>query len=144
MHESWPLYIKCLHFPIQLSHAPPFSMPVYPTHASSASAPLHPHPIGVATHTMPSTPEPAHSSNSRVLITDRMVRSVMALTIVELEEDLIPAQGAGDILHVHDQDQEITHDVRRTLEVFDGDMNEAIDSIRTFVTEGLIDDASRP
>ena len=65
----------------------------------------------------------------------------MVLTIVELETDLIPAQGAGNILYVYAQDHEITHDVRRTLEVFDGDMNEAIDSIRTFVIDGIIGDA---
>ena len=67
----------------------------------------------------------------------------MVLTIVELETDLIPAQGAGNILYVYARDHEITHDVRRTLEVFDGDMNEAIDSIRTFVIEGIIGDAPR-
>lgn len=79
----------------------------------------------------------------RPLITDRMVQTVMVLTIVELEEDHIPAQGAGNILYVYAQDHEITHDVRRTLKVFDGDMNEAIDSIRAFVIDGILGDSSR-
>jgi hypothetical protein len=72
-----------------------------------------------------------------------MVQAVMALTIVELEQDGIPAQGAGNILYVYAQDHEITHDVRRTLHVFDGDMNEAIDSIRSFVIDGIIGDPPR-
>lgn len=74
----------------------------------------------------------------RPTITDRMVERVMMLTILELEEHLIPSQGAGDVLYVHAGDIVVTHDIRRTLEVFDGDMVEAIDSIRTFVVEGII------
>ena len=77
----------------------------------------------------------------RVVVTDRMVESVMALTIVALEQQHVPAQGEGNILHVYAEDHEITHDVRRALVVFEGDMHEAIESILAFVTEGIMGDA---
>ncbi|MEP0545321.1 MAG: hypothetical protein ABJF88_00150 [Rhodothermales bacterium] len=123
-------------------------MPLHPARTSSTHhAPLSPQ---LNVHSSTSTSEAPHAKLERspvvirrTPITDRMVQAVMVLTIVELEQDLIPAQGAGNILYVYAQDHEITHDVRRTLEVFDGDMNEAIDSIRTFVIDGIIGDPPR-
>jgi hypothetical protein len=67
-----------------------------------------------------------------------MVETVTALTIIELEEHDIPAQGTDDILYVYTDGVVVTHDIRRTLEVFDGDVGEAIDSIRSFILDGIL------
>lgn len=78
-------------------------------------------------------------STRRTPVTDRMVETVMILTILRLEEVLIPAQGAGDVLTVYVQDSEITHNVRRTLEVFNGDIDEAVDNLCAFVIDEVAD-----
>ena len=78
------------------------------------------------------------ASTHRSAVTERMVETVMILTILRLEEELIPAQGVGDTLYVYASDTEIAHDVRRTLEIFDGDMDEAINNICTFVIDGVL------
>lgn len=84
----------------------------------------------------------APASSQRAPITDRMVETVTALTILELEEHLIPAQGVEDILYVYTDGIVVTHDIRRTLEVFDGDMGEAIDSIHSFIVDGIVGTSS--
>ena len=95
---------------------------------TAESAPTSPLPVQMS---------PAVSTR-RPLVTDRMVETVMTLTIVALEEEGVPAHGAGPTLYVYARDSEIAHNVRRTLEIFDGDMNEAIESIRTFVMDGVL------
>jgi hypothetical protein len=72
-----------------------------------------------------------------------MVKTVMTSTILDLEEHLIPAQGAGDVLYVYVGDIVVTHDIRRTLEVFEGNVDEAVSNICTFVVDGIIGDRSR-
>jgi TusA-related sulfurtransferase len=57
---------------------------------------------------------------------------------VELEEYQIPSQGAGDVLYVYTDDVIVTHDIRRTLKVFEGDAEESIVNIRSFVLEGIL------
>ena len=88
-------------------------------------------------HTLP--PLDAAAPTKRP-ITDRMVETVLIQAILQLEEDLIPAQGAGDVLYVYASDNEITHDVRRTLEIFGGDINEAVENICAFVVDGIVGD----
>jgi hypothetical protein len=75
-------------------------------------------------------------------ITERMVQTLMTLTIIELEEHSVPAQGADDILYVYVGNVVVTHDIRRTLRVFNGDICEAVDSIRNFIVEGIIGEPS--
>lgn len=111
------------------------------------TAHIHPSALLASNHTAPADPPTTLPTNvgpptstHRPLVTERMVDTVMTLTIVALEEELIPAQGAGDTLYVYGTTSEITHDVRRTLRIFDGDVNEAIESICTFVTEGVLGD----
>lgn len=90
-----------------------------------------------------SAPTSTHVPSLRTPITDRMVERVMTLTVLALEEACIPAQGAGDLLFVYATGSEITHNVRRTLEVFDGDVNEAITNICAFVIDGVVGDLPR-
>jgi len=68
----------------------------------------------------------------------------MTLTIIELEEQLIPSQGEGDHLYVYLGDVVVQHDMRRTLEVFDGDVAEAVENIRGFILNGILGDAADP
>lgn len=109
-------------------------MPALPVHTHLPLSPSHPPPHEFASAAPAATPPPTR----RDPIPERMVQSVMTLTILELEEHLIPAQGAEDILYVYAGDIVVTHDIRRTLEVFDGDAAEAVASICTFVLEGII------
>ena len=102
----------------------------------------------IAPQNTASTPPPilrvgAPTSTKRPAITDRMVDTVMTSLVLTLEERLIPAQGVGDTLHIYTRDSDITHDVRRTLEVFEGDMNQAIESIHQFVIDGILGDVPR-
>lgn len=62
----------------------------------------------------------------------------MTLTILELEEHLIPAQGEDDLLYIYLEDIVVTHDMRRTLDVFEGDVAEAVVNIRTFILDGIL------
>jgi len=78
------------------------------------------------------------NQRSRTPITDRLVASTLTWTMLDLEERLIPSQGVGDILYVYAGDTVVTHDIRRTLKVFEGDAEEAITNIRTFVLEGIL------
>lgn len=85
------------------------------------------------------SPYPNNRRSSRsAVITDRLVASTLTWTMLDLEERLIPSQGAGDILYVYAGDTVVTHDIRRTLKVFEGDVEEAIENIRAFVTEGIL------
>lgn len=87
---------------------------------------------------------PPFASTKRDPITERMVQSLMTLTILELEEHLVPAQGVDDILYVYVGDVVVTHDIRRTLKVFNGDICEAVDSIRNFIVEGIMGGSNGP
>lgn len=109
-------------------------MPALPAGSHQPPPPLPPAPYPHPPSAPPAAPTP---------VTDRMVETVMTSTILDLEEHLIPAQGEDDILYVYVGDIVVTHDIRRTLEVFDGDVGEAVTSICRFVVDGIVGDQAR-
>ena len=88
--------------------------------------------------------EPVTSTAHRDTISTQAIQRLMTLTIIELEEQLIPSQGEGDHLYVYLGDVVVQHDMRRTLEVFDGDVAEAVENIRGFILNGILGDAADP
>lgn len=110
------LYCQRPIFPPALSAMPTSAPQVHTGHTSSGTG-----------HQRPRTP-----------VTDRLVASTLTWTTLELEEYLIPSQGTGDVLYVYAGDAVVTHDIRRTLEVFEGDADEAVNNICSFVLEGIL------